>query len=109
MINEKPNRRWCVANGIDERGERIDAFPTISPPSRKDEGHDGVGLICTRQVLRKRKMKKVGTQKRRKTAIYYGKVCKRLRKRADDDRTDWTMQTTTGNLIYFASHSETMR
>ena len=88
MIDEKPHRRWCVANSIDERGERIGAFPTISPHSRKDEGHDGVGLILTRQVLRKIKIQKVGTQKRRKTAIYHGKACKRLRKRADDDLTD---------------------
>ena len=88
MINKKPHRRWCVANGIDERGKQIDAFPTISPHSRKDEGHDGVGLILTRQVLRKIKIQKVGTQKRRKTPIYHGKACKRLRKRADDDLTD---------------------
>ena len=58
MIDEKPHRRWCVANGIDERGERIEAFTSISPHSRKDEGHDDVGLILMRQVLRKRKMKK---------------------------------------------------
>ena len=88
MIDEKPERQWCAANGIDERGERVDAFPTTSPHSRKDEGHDGVGLILTRQVLWKIKIQKGGTQKRRQTAIYYGKVCKRLRKRADDDLTD---------------------
>ena len=105
MIDEKPHRRWCVANGIDEREERIEAFTSISPPSRKDEGHDGVGLILTRQVLRKIKIQKVGTQKRRKTAIYYGKVCKRLRKRADDDRTDWTMKTTTEDLMYMTALS----
>ena len=66
MIDAKPHRRWCVANGIDERGERIEAFPTISPHSRKDEGHDGVGLVCTRQVLRKRN-EKVGTRQTTKT------------------------------------------
>ena len=98
-----------MANGIDERGEQIEAFPTISPPSRKDEGHDGVGLIFTRQVLRKGKMEKVGTQKRRKTTIYHGKACNRPPKWADDDLTDWAMKTTTGNLIYFASHLEAMR
>ena len=47
--------------------------------------------------------------KRRKTAFYYGKVCKRLRKRADDDRTDWTMKTTTRGLTYFSQYIEAMR
>ena len=59
-------RRWWAANGIDERGEQIDAFPTIWPHSREDEGHDSVGLILMRQVLRKMKIQKVGTQERRK-------------------------------------------
>ena len=101
MVDEKPNRRWCVANGIDKRGELIDAFPTISPHPRKDEGHDGPGLVLTRQVLQTIKMKKYVQNKRRKKTNDHGKVCKRVRKRADDDRTDWTMKTTTEDLMYF--------
>ena len=40
-------------------------------------GHDGVGPIFTRHYLQKKSGRKVGTQKRRKPAIYYGEVCKR--------------------------------
>ena len=57
-------------------------------------GHDGVGPVFTRHDLQKLRVTKVGTRKRRKTAIYYGKVCKRPPKWADDDRTDWTMKAT---------------
>ena len=53
-------------------------------------GHDGVGFIFTRHDLQKLRVTKVGTRKRRKTTIYYGKVCKRPPKLVDDDRTDWT-------------------
>ena len=51
-------------------------------------GHDGVGPIFMRHDLQKLRVTKVGTQKRRKTTIYYGEVCKRPPKLADDDRTD---------------------
>ena len=56
-------------------------------------GHDGVGFIFTRRDLQKQGGQKVSTRKRRKPAFYYGKVCKRLPKWADDDRTDWTMKS----------------
>ena len=62
MIDAKPHRRWCVANGIDERGEQIDAFPTICRHPFQDEGHDGVGPIFTRHDLRKLCVTKVGTR-----------------------------------------------
>ena len=63
MIDEKPHRRWCLANGIHERGERIEAFPTISPPSRTDGGDDDVDLIFIRKILQTIQMEKAGTQK----------------------------------------------
>ena len=56
-------------------------------------GHDGVGFIFTRHDLQKLRVTKVGTRKRRKPAIYYGKICKRPPKLVDDDRTDWTMKS----------------
>ena len=57
-------------------------------------GHDGVGPIFMRHDLQKQSGHKVSTRKRRKLVIYYGKVCKRPPKLADDDRTDWTMKAT---------------
>ena len=57
-------------------------------------GHDGVGFIFTQHDLQKLRVTKVGTQKRRKPAFYYGEVCKRPPKWADNDLTDWTMKVT---------------
>ena len=56
-------------------------------------GHDGVSPIFMQHDLQKLHVMKVGTQKRRKPAIYYGKVCKRPPKWADYDQTDWTMKS----------------
>ena len=109
MMDEKPQRRWCVANGIDERGEWIEALPTTPPHYSTDGGHDGVDLIFSRQVLRKIKIQKVGTQKGRKTTNYHGKVCNRPPKWVDDDRTDWTMRTTTEDHRCTTAYSEAMR
>ena len=77
IIDEKPRRWWWTTGSGGERSEWIHTFSFVSPPSRRDGGHDDVSPIFSRQVLRQIKIKKVGTQKRRKPAIYYGKVCKR--------------------------------
>ena len=66
-----------MANGIDERREQIDTFPTIWPPSRKDEGHDGVGLILTQHDLQKLRIMKVCTQERRKRQFIMVKYANR--------------------------------
>ena len=75
MIDEKPQRRWWTTGSGGERGEQIETFLFISPPSRRDERHDGVGPIFMWHHLQKLRLMKVGTQKRRKSEIYYGKVC----------------------------------
>ena len=69
MIDEKSHRRWWAANSDLERRDWVHAFPTMSPHSQKGEGHNGVGLILTPQVLQKINIQKVGTQKRRKPAF----------------------------------------
>ena len=47
--------------------------------------------------------------KRRKTTKYYGKVCNRPPRWADNDRTDWTMKTTTGGVTYLSQYIEAMQ
>ena len=86
MIDSKPHRRWWTAGSDGERNDRIHTFQTISPHSQKDEGHDGVGLSFTRQILQTIQVEKVGTRRRRKTRKYYGNACNRPPKWADDDR-----------------------
>ena len=53
MIDEKPQRRWCVANSIYGRGEGIQAFESSCSHPPMDEGYDGVGLIFSRHDLQK--------------------------------------------------------
>ena len=100
MIGSKPHRQWWTTGSDGERSNPSHTFPTVSPPSRKDEGHDGVGLSFTRQILQTIQVEKVGTQKRRKMMKCYDKVCNRPPTWADDDRTDWTMKTTTEDTRY---------
>ena len=75
MIDEKPHRRWWMNGSNGEQSDQIHTFPTISPHSAKDEGHDGVGLSFTRQILQKIQVEKVGTRRRRNTMKYYGIGC----------------------------------
>ena len=109
MMDEKPYRRWWTTGSNVEQSDQIHTFQTISLHSRKDEGHDGVGLSFTPLILQKIQVEKVGTRRLRTTAIYYGKVCNRPPKWADDDRTDWTMKTTAQDSMHFTAHAETMR
>ena len=83
-----------------ERSDQIPTFPTVSPHSRKDGGHDGVGLSFMRQILQTIQVEKVGTRRRRKPTKHYGKACNRPPEWADNDRTDWTMKTTTEDNRY---------
>ena len=64
MIDAKPHRRWWTTGSGGERSDRYHTSPTVSLPSRKDEGHDGVGLSFTRQILPTIQVEKVGTRRR---------------------------------------------
>ena len=70
-------RRWWTTGSGGERSEWTKRVHTASMHYFQHGRHDGVGPIFTRHYLQKLRVMKVGTQKRRKTAIYYGKVYKR--------------------------------
>ena len=109
MIDAKPCQRWWTTSSDGEQSDRIHTFPTISPHSRKDEGHDGVGLIFTQQILQTIQMENVGTRRQRKTTKHYGKACNRPPKWVDDARLKRTLKTTTQDNMHFTAHSEAMR
>ena len=51
MIDEKPERQWCVASGDGERGEDIHAFESSWSHPSMDVGYDGGSLIFMQHYL----------------------------------------------------------
>ena len=96
-----------MKNHIDNGGQpeaAVNKGNELGHPCLIDRPLGGMGdtmvlVPSSRGKFSGRKIRKVVTQKRRKPAIYYGRVCKPPPKWVDDDLMDWTMQVTMRGTI----------